>query len=84
MNKKQRRILEQIFENPIRKNIKYSDVENLLFSLGVQKMEGSGSRVVFYTQELSLKMHKPHPQKEIKPYQVIDIRQFLLRIGVSP
>ena len=57
----------------------------LLFSaLGAQSVEGRGSRVRFVLNGVVGTFHRPHPQKEAKPYQVRDARAFLEQAGVKP
>ena len=45
MNKKHRKTLEAIFENPVRATIAWRDIEALFEVLGAEISEGSGSRV---------------------------------------
>ncbi|WP_299729688.1 type II toxin-antitoxin system HicA family toxin [uncultured Endozoicomonas sp.] len=47
-------------------------------------MEGRGSRVRFHKGGEIGTFHRPHPEKEAKPYQVKDARDFLIRIGIKP
>ncbi len=71
MSKKDK-ILKKILENPARSDIKYSETENLLLSLGYKKLEGKGSRVKFYHAEINdlIVLHKPHPGNELKRYMI--------------
>ena len=48
LNKKQRTILKSIFENPIRSNVLWADIEKLLIALGAELSEGRGSRIRIY------------------------------------
>ncbi len=84
MNKKQRAILTAIFDDPIRRNIIWTDVVTLIKALGGTVLQGSGSRVRFDLNDVSLNIHSPHPQKELKRYQVKAVRDFLVNAGVSP
>ena len=68
MNKKQRKTYDPIFVDPIRRNIVWDDVVNLIQSLGDIITQGDGSRVRFDLNEISLNIHSPHPQKELKRY----------------
>lgn len=83
MNKKQRKTLDAIFATPIRRNIVWDDVVSLIEALGGTVIQGNGSRVRFSLNEISLNIHSPHPQKELKRYQVKDVRTFLLRAKVE-
>jgi hypothetical protein len=42
VNKKHRQTLKAIFENPVRSNVLWSDVEKLLIALGAELSEGRG------------------------------------------
>jgi hypothetical protein len=83
MNKKQRKTYEALFTNPIRRNIVWDDVVSLIEALGGNVIQGDGSRVRFSLNEISLNIHSPHPQKELKRYQVKDVRTFLLKAGID-
>ena len=83
MNKKQRKTLDAIFATPIRRNIVWDDVVSLIEALGGTVIQGDGSRVRFSLNGISLNIHSPHPQKELKRYQVKDVRTFLLRAKVE-
>lgn len=50
---------------------------------GAKTIEGSGSRVRFELNDV-IAFHRPHPDKEAKPYQVRDARVFLEQAGVTP
>lgn len=84
MNKKQRATLSAIFDNPIKRNIIWTDVVALIKALDGSVLQGSGSRVRFDLNEVSLNIHSPHPQKELKRYQVKAVRDFLIQAGVTP
>ena len=84
MNSRQKRTLEQIFTNPVLRNIEWRRIESLLVALGCELIEGRGSRVGFKKGELRADFHRPHPGKEAKPYQVRAVREFLRQLGVEP
>lgn len=84
MNSKQRKTLGAIFRDPVSKTIVFADMESLLRSLGCDIEEGDGSRVIFVKDNVRLEIHRPHPQKEAKPYQVRAVRKFLIDIGEKP
>jgi HicA toxin of bacterial toxin-antitoxin, len=83
MNKKQRNTYSALFAEPIRRNILWNDVVSLVLALDGQVLQGDGSRVRFDLHEVSLNIHSPHPQKELKRYQVKAVREFLLNAGVE-
>ncbi|GAB4240935.1 MAG: type II toxin-antitoxin system HicA family toxin [Stanieria sp.] len=83
MNKKQRATYDAIFAEPIRRNIIWNDVVSLIKTLGGTVIQGNGSRVRFDLNDISLNIHSPHPQKELKRYQVKAIRDFLINAEVE-
>ena len=84
MNSKQQKILKSLFENPIKKTIKWVDVEKLIIAVGGKIEQGNGSRVRITIDDQSLNIHTPHPAKELKPYQVRAIQQLLIDRGIQP
>lgn len=83
MNKKQRKTLYAIFAEPIRRNLVWNDVVSLIKAVGGIVTQGDGSRVRFDLNDIALNIHSPHPQKELKLYQVKAIREFLIKAGVD-
>ncbi len=82
VNSKHKKLLEKINERPTRTNIKFSEVEKLLISLGAIKIEGRGSRVAFVMESgLKWEAHRPHPEKEAREYQIETLREFLSELG---
>ena len=61
---------------------KWTDMVLLLSHLGFQKVEGAGSRVSFTNGVVIIKLHKPHPQKEVKTYAVKQVKEILEREGL--
>lgn len=76
--------LEAVFAVPTKSNIPFADIETLIVSLGGEVREGKGAAVVFELHRRRLFLHRPHPQKEAKRYQVAKIRQLLQSVGVKP
>jgi len=83
MNNKHRKVLEKIFQNPV-KPIEWQDIEKLFLALGARIAEGSGSRVTFSLNGITADFHRPHPGKEAKRYQIADTREFLSKAGIDP
>ena len=81
---KHSRILADIFTNPVRANIRWTDVEALFRALGAEVTQGSGSRVRVSLNGRRMVFHEPHPQPTIVKDAVRSLRRFLLEAGVKP
>lgn len=84
MAKKYQRTLEAVFENPVRANVAWSDIEKMLAALGAELGEGSGSRVRVALRGVRAVFHRPHPQKETDKGALMSVRRFLAEAGVTP
>jgi hypothetical protein len=84
MNSQQRKTLEQVFANPVHGALEWRKIESLLLAVGCKRTEGTGSSVAFMHSGLSVRFHRPHPQREALRYRVLDARKFLEAIGVTP
>lgn len=84
MQAKHRKTLQAIFENPIRSNIPWADIESLLTACGAELSEGRGSRVRIVLNGVRAVFHRPHPQKETDKSAVVSMRRFLTEAGVEP
>ena len=84
MNSKQRKTLKTLFEDPVLRNIRWNDVAGLIRAIGGVIAQGDGSRVRILIGDRSLNIHTPHPQKELKPYQIRAIRNLLSEQGFTP
>ncbi|HWL07199.1 MAG TPA: type II toxin-antitoxin system HicA family toxin [Planctomicrobium sp.] len=84
MGPRHQRILNAIYEDPIRANILWRDIESLLLSQGAEITEGAGSRVRIALNGIRAVFHRPHPQKETDRGAVKAMRRFLNEAGVTP
>lgn len=84
MNSKNKKILEAIFEKPVRKNIPWSDIENLFIALGANVINKGGSVVTIELHGRPHTFHRPHPEKEAKAYCAKHVRKFLEENKVKP
>lgn len=81
---KNKKLLKRLYTLP--KDFTYNELKKLMNSLGFvedNKGKTSGSQVIFYhnQKQLILRLHKPHPNNELKLYQVKEIMNFLKRSG---
>ena len=81
MSKKDK-LLRKFLAKPLKRDLTYTELRTLLESLGYREMQGQGSRVSFYHEQLDdmLDLHKPHPGNELKLYQVRLVQQKLREI----
>jgi hypothetical protein len=84
INAAHQKALKTVFSAPTPATLEWRKIESLLLALGAQVIEGNGSRVRFELNGVVATFHRPHPQKEAKPYQVRDARAFLTQLGVKP
>ena len=84
MNNKHRKTLQTVFSTPVSKGMSWDDLESLLITAGASVTEGSGSRVKFDANGVTVAFHRPHKPKTARAYQVTLAREFLESIGVKP
>jgi hypothetical protein len=83
MNSRHTKTLRAVFAKPVEGNIKFSDIEALVRGLGGEVREGEGSRVALLLNGGLKHAHRPHPGKEAKRYQVKEIKEWLIAVGVT-
>jgi hypothetical protein len=84
MNEKQRRTLRAIFDEPVRANIAWRDIESLFSACGAEISQGAGSRVRVALNGVRAVFHRPHPKKETSKAAIRSVRRFLTEAGVTP
>ena len=84
MNRRQRRTLDAVFEEPVRADLAWRDIEALLRAVGAELTPGAGSRVRIALQGVRAVFHRPHPRKETDRGAVRAVRRFLSEAGVTP
>ena len=83
MNQKHRRTLQAVFDDPVRANIPWRDIESMIGALGAEIVEGSGSRVRIALGGIRAVFHRPHPEKETDKGALRSVRRFLIEAGVA-
>jgi hypothetical protein len=78
------KVLKEIFADPVRASIKWSDIESLLAHYGAEISEGAGSRVRIALNGIRAVFHRPHPQKDTDKGAVKSVRRFLTEAGIKP
>ena len=84
MGPKHRRTLQAVFDDPVRSNISWRDIEAMLEAAGAEISDGAGSRVRIALNGVRAVFHRPHPQKETDKGAVKSMRRFLTEAGVTP
>ena len=84
LGSKHRKTLQAVFEDPVRSNVAWADVEKLFGALGAEVSEGRGSRVRVYLSGVRAVFHRPHPQKETGKGALRSVRRFLVEAGFEP
>jgi len=76
--------MASIFEDPVRANVKWMDVEGLLRALGADLTEGRGSRVRIHLRGIRAVFHRPHPEPDTDKGALRSMRRFLNEAGINP
>ncbi|MEX6503446.1 hypothetical protein [Pseudomonas zhanjiangensis] len=83
MSHKQRNLLNSIFQDPLRSNIHWREVESLLHHLGatVEPILGARFRVLLNQHEFIL--HRPHQGNVCSKQDIKHLRDCLSQAGIS-
>lgn len=84
MHGKHRKTLEAVFDDPVRSNVPWEDVEALFVAVGADISEGRGSRIRISLNGVDAVFHRPHPQKETDKGALKSVRRFLREAGITP
>jgi len=82
MNKKQQKTLLRINAKPTRADVTWDEIQSFFKAIGAEIHEGEGSKVQIILNLKVLRLHRPHPQKDMKKYSVEAIRDFLINTEV--
>ena len=84
MKGKHLKTLQSVFAKPTRTSVVFADLEALVLSLGGEIIQRGGSRMAFMLNQARLDMHRPHPGKEARRYQVEELRAWLTHLEITP
>lgn len=84
MATRHQKLVAKIFSSPTRSDITYSEMCGLVEHHGGEVQKRAGSRRCIELNGVKMSMHEPHPDKELRKYQVEDLREFLERVGITP
>lgn len=81
---KQDKLFDKLLRKPEPRDFTWNELIKLLNGFGFEQVKGKGSRRKFYHPESKtlISIHEPHPQNELKPYQVRDVVKKLKEMGV--
>jgi len=79
---KKAKLIKKFTAAPPRSDLTYDELNTLLENLGYKKIEGSGSRVKFFNEEVRdlILLHKPHPGNILNKATIKDIQKKLKNI----
>lgn len=84
MSKKEKRLL-RLFQNPPVKDFTWEELLSVMQGAGFKERCTGGSHYDFaHTSGISFHASKTHPTGILKRYQIMDAREILERIGVTP
>ena len=83
MNKKHQNTYRDIYQNPVKPDILWCDIEVLLLALGAKISEGNGSRMRVELNGERAVFHRPHPEKTTDKGAVKSVRRFLENAGIK-
>ena len=83
MNRKRKNTLKAVFDEPIRSDVLWGDIEKLVVAYGGYIEEGKGSRVRMELNGVRAVFHRPHPAKETGKGALKSVRRFLSTAGVK-
>jgi len=84
LRRKHQRTLAAIFEDPVRANVIWTEIETLLAALGAELTEGRGSRMRIHLHGVRAVFHRPHPEKETDKGALKSMRRFLKAAQITP
>lgn len=83
INSKHRKVLAEIFKEPVSAKVRWNDVENLFIGYGAQITEGSGSRIRVVLNGAKANFHRPHPKRETDKGALKSVQTFLKNAGID-
>lgn len=83
MKAKHKKTLAAIFEQPVRADVNWKDIETLFEALGAEISFGRGSRIRIALNGVRAVFHRPHPQKVTDKGALNSVKRFLLTAGVK-
>ena len=83
MNNKIKKIYKDIYADPVKANIAWSDIETFFKAMGANISEGNGSRIRVELNGERAVFHRPHPENTTDKGAIKSIRKFLQNAEVN-
>jgi hypothetical protein len=83
LNSKQKNTLQRIFEDPLRSDLPWAEIESLFIALGAKITAGQGSRVRVILNDCYAVFHRPHPERVTDKGALKSVRRFLQNAGIN-
>ena len=77
INSKHRKTYRDLYTDPVKADIAWSDIESLFLALGAKLSEGRGSRIRVELNGERAVFHRPHPESVTDKGAVRSVRRFL-------
>ena len=84
MNRKDRLILDRVYQDPTESGLQWPEIERLFQALGARVRTGTGTRACIALNDRVLVIDRPQLMPELRRYQVEAIREFLSGPGPPP
>ena len=84
LSSKHRKTLQSVFDNPVKSDVEWKQIESMFIALGGELSEGKGSRIRVALNDVRAVFHRPHPRKETDKGALKSVRRFLKEAGISP
>lgn len=78
-----RKTWDELFSDPVKADIPWSDIEALFRAAGAEIAEGNGSRVRVKLHDVRAVFHRPHPENVTDKGAVKSVRRFLREAEVK-
>ncbi len=83
MNSKNKKTYREIYTDPVKADIVWTDIEAPFVALGAKISEGNGSRVQIELNGERAVFHRPHPDSTTDKGAVKSVRRFLKNAEVD-
>jgi len=77
-------VLKAIFKEPMCANIHWREIESLLHHLGAKIEPSHGARFRVVLNQIEFFLHHPHHGNELSKHDLKQLREYLVKAGVSP